>query len=392
MGVKLRKLALPETTHSQTEMAPDSSTSETDRLFMLSIDMLCIAGFDGYFKKLNPAWGRTLGFTEEELTARPYLDFIHPDDRPATLAEAAKLASGIDTIHFENRYRCKDGSYKWLAWTAKQSVSEQLIFAIARDMSADQEAKEKIATLNASLAQKVAELEAANQELGAFSYSISHDLRAPLRSISGFIRIVLDEYGDRLDPEARKYLDRVLANAQHMGRQVDDLLAFSRLSRQPLQTRLVDTRDLVRRVLSQLQGAMDGRRIDLIVGDLPPCQGDDGLLEHVFTNLIGNAIKYTRRQPVARIEIGFVRDRAEPAYFVRDNGVGFDMRYAGKLFGVFQRLHAAEDFEGTGAGLAIAQRIVQRHHGRIWAEAEVGRGATFFFTLGPERETLPSAA
>lgn len=373
-------------------MAPDSSTSETDRLFMLSIDMLCIAGFDGYFKKLNPAWGRTLGFTEEELTARPYLDFIHPDDRPATLAEAAKLASGIDTIHFENRYRCKDGSYKWLAWTAKQSVSEQLIFAIARDMSADQEAKEKIATLNASLAQKVAELEAANQELGAFSYSISHDLRAPLRSISGFIRIVLDEYGDRLDPEARKYLDRVLANAQHMGRQVDDLLAFSRLSRQPLQTRLVDTRDLVRRVLSQLQGAMDGRRIDLIVGDLPPCQGDDGLLEHVFTNLIGNAIKYTRRQPVARIEIGFVRDRAEPAYFVRDNGVGFDMRYAGKLFGVFQRLHAAEDFEGTGAGLAIAQRIVQRHHGRIWAEAEVGRGATFFFTLGPERETLPSAA
>jgi PAS domain S-box-containing protein len=357
-------------------------SGEADRLFALSIDMLCIAGFDGYFKKLNPAWSQTLGFTSEELTARPYLDFVHPDDRAATIAEATKLSVGIDTIHFENRYGCKDGSYKWLAWTAKQSVSEQLIFAIARDMTAQKHAEDEINRLNAALAERLAELEASNKGLEAFSYSVSHDLRAPLRSIDGFVRILVDEHAPQLDPAARRYLEIIAGSARTMGLLIDDLLEFSRLGRQPLRKVSIDTTELVRRILRQQQGAIEPRRVEVRLDELPGCQGDESLLEHVFTNLIGNAIKYTQRVEVARIEIGCQsNDQGELVYYVKDNGAGFDMRYVDKLFGVFQRLHRADEFEGTGVGLALAQRIINRHGGRIWADAEVGKGATFFFTL-----------
>jgi PAS domain S-box-containing protein len=357
-------------------------SGEADRLFSLSIDMLCIAGFDGYFKKLNPAWSQTLGFSDAELTARPYLDFVHPEDRPATIAEAMKLSSGIDTIHFQNRYGCKDGSYKWLAWTAKQSVSEQLIFAIARDMTAQKHAEEEITRLNAALAERLAELEESNKGLEAFSYSVSHDLRAPLRAIDGFVRLLVDEHGPQLDPGAQRYLEIIAGSARTMGLLIDDLLEFSRLGRQPLRKVAIDTTGLVRRVLRQLQGTMDHRRVEVRLDELPACQGDESLLEHVLTNLIGNAIKYTQRVEVARIEIGCqTTDQGEVAYYIKDNGAGFDMRYADKLFGVFQRLHRADEFEGTGVGLALAQRIITRHGGRIWADATVGKGATFFFTL-----------
>jgi len=368
-------------------------SGEADRLFALSIDMLCIAGFDGYFKKLNPAWSQTLGFTDEELTARPYLDFVHPEDRAATIAEATKLSAGIDTIHFENRYGCKDGSYKWLAWTAKQSVSEQLIFAIARDMTAQKRTEDEVIRLNAALADRLAELEESNKGLEAFSYSVSHDLRAPLRAIHGFVRLLVEEYGPQLDPGAQRYLEIVAGSARTMGLLVDDLLEFSRLGRQPLRKVAIDTTGLVRRILRQQQGSMDHRRVEVRLDELPECQGDESLLEHVFTNLIGNAIKYTQRLDVARIDIGCQpNDQGELVYYIKDNGAGFDMRYVDKLFGVFQRLHRAEEFEGTGVGLALAQRIIKRHGGRIWADAAVGKGATFFFTLSGSSQPQVMAA
>ena len=324
----------------------------------------------------------SLGFTSEELTARPYLDFVHPEDRAATIAEATKLSGGIDTIHFENRYGCKDGSYKWLAWTAKQSVPEQLIFAIARDMTAQKHAEDEINRLNVALAERLAELEASNKGLEAFSYSVSHDLRAPLRSIDGFVRILVDEHAPQLDPGARRYLEIIAGSARTMGLLIDDLLKFSRLGRQPLRKVAIDTTELVRRILRQQLGAIEPRRVEVRLDELPGCQGDESLLEHVFTNLIGNATKYTRRVEVARIEIGCQsNDQGELVYYVKDNGAGFDMRYVDKLFGVFQRLHRADEFEGTGVGLALAQQIINRHGGRIWAEAAVGKGATFFFTL-----------
>lgn len=225
------------------------------------------------------------------------------------------------------------------------------------------------------------QLEAANKELEAFSYSVSHDLRAPLRAMDGFSRAVLEDYGPQLPDEGKRYLQIIRNSAQRMGHLIDDLLTFSRLSRVPLSKRTIDTAELVQSALDELSGQRDGRQIDLRIGSLPECEGDPALLKQVWINLLSNAIKYTRKKEAAVIEIGCQQDDRGILYFVRDNGTGFDMRYAHKLFGVFQRLHRAEDYDGTGVGLAIVQRVVHRHGGRVWAESTLNQGATFYFTL-----------
>lgn len=252
-------------------------------------------------------------------------------------------------------------------------------------------AEEKIRQLNAELEQRVtertAQLEAANKELEAFSYSVSHDLRAPLRAVDGFSRAVEEDYGAQLPPEGQRYLQTIRNGAQRMGLLIDDLLTFSRLSRVPLHKRTVDTARLVRDVLDDLASQREGRQIELRIGDLPACSGDAALLKQVWINLLSNAFKYTLKRAAVVVEIGCTSEPGGHAYFVRDNGTGFDMRYADKLFGVFQRLHRADEFEGTGVGLAIVQRVIHRHGGRVWAEAAEDRGATFYFTL--EEMTKP---
>src|SRR2546421_1198075 len=240
-----------------------------------------------------------------------------------------------------------------------------------------------------ALTEKTRQLEAANDELSAFSYSVSHDLRAPLRAISGYTSILLEEFGSAFNEEGLGYMKRVKDNGDHMGHLIDDLLAFSRLGRQALRVQRVHTRGVVDRAIAQLGEAIDGRQVELVVDDLPDCDSDPVLLEQVFVNLIGNAFKYSRKREGARVEIGARKDAAGTGtvFFVKDNGAGFDMQYANKLFGVFQRLHRSQDYEGTGVGLAIVQRIVARHGGRVWAEGKVDQGATFYFTLntgGPE--------
>jgi PAS domain S-box-containing protein len=225
------------------------------------------------------------------------------------------------------------------------------------------------------------QLEAANKELEAFSYSISHDLRAPLRAVNGFAEIVLDEFGSQLNKDGRRHLERIRNGAQRMGVLIDDLLSFSRLSRQPMSRQVVDSVTLVQGVINDLSSQREGRQIELKLGELPACRGDLALLKQVWVNLISNAIKYTLGRDPAVIQIDCDHRDNEQVYFVRDNGAGFDMKYAHKLFGVFQRLHRADEFEGTGVGLAIVQRIIHRHGGRIWAEAGPGKGATFYFTL-----------
>jgi signal transduction histidine kinase len=234
-----------------------------------------------------------------------------------------------------------------------------------------------------------AELQAANAELEAFSYSVSHDLRAPLRAINGFSRILLEEHADQLAPEAHKYLGLVRHNARQMGRLIDDLLSFSRLSRQGLCEDRVLPGELVRAVLDDLAPEREGRRVEVVVGELLPCRADVALLRQVFVNLIGNALKFTRQRAVGHIEIGCAQVDGEVVYFVTDDGAGFDMKYAHKLFGVFQRLHRAEDYDGTGVGLAIVQRIVHRHGGRVWADGALDHGATFSFTLGNVQTDAP---
>ncbi len=230
--------------------------------------------------------------------------------------------------------------------------------------------------------ERTAQLQTTNRELEAFSYSVSHDLRTPLRAINGYSSILLEDFSNEFSPQARAFQEKIRGNAIRMGDLVDGLLSFSRLGRKKIQKSEVDPSMLVQEILEELEPELNERKIEIKLGYLPPCEADPLLLKQVFINLISNAIKFTRDKDLARIEIGTQEDERGLAYFVKDNGAGFDMRYVDRLFGVFQRLHRDEEFEGTGVGLAIIQRIIHRHGGEVWANAKVGVGATFFFTLG----------
>ena len=262
-----------------------------------------------------------------------------------------------------------------------EQANTRLKLEVVQRKSAEEEVRRLNADLERRVAERTAQLEEANQELEAFSYSVSHDLRSPLRSMAGFSDALLEDFGPQMPEEAGRYLRIIRQGAQRMGDLIDDLLTFSRLSRTPLTKREVDNLQLVNAALEDLNWQRQGRNIELKVGPLPACQGDPALLKLVWSNLLTNALKFTRHRAPAVIELGSKADSGETIYFVRDNGAGFDMRYAGKLFGVFQRLHRVEEYEGTGVGLAIVQRIVHRHGGRIWAESAVDRGATFYFTV-----------
>ncbi len=362
---------------------------QRNRFFTLSLDLFCIAGFDGYFKTLNQAWEKTLGYTCEELLAAPYLDFIHPDDRPTTSNEAEKNSQGINAISFANRYRCKDGSYRWFVWNATPVIEQGLIYAVARDITEQKRVDDSIKQLNEDLRERTAQLETLNQELEAFSYSVSHDLRAPVRHINGFVDL-LGKQNVGEDPKTQRYLGFITESARHMGQLVDDLLSFSRMARTEMTIGRVHLAQLVEDVRGELAGSCANRSIAWRVGDLPEVCGDTAMLRLVFVNLLANAVKYTGKQPAAEIEIGCQAGGEEDVIFVRDNGVGFDMKYVDKLFGVFQRLHRNEEFEGTGIGLANVRRIIHRHGGRTWAEGTVDQGATIYFSL--PRKPAPQPA
>jgi light-regulated signal transduction histidine kinase (bacteriophytochrome) len=268
-----------------------------------------------------------------------------------------------------------------------EDLATDLAFGIhtARVRKERKQAEEEIRRLNQDLERRVrertAELEATNSELEAFTYSVSHDLRAPLRHIDGFSRLLQEEYSSKLDDTAQHYLERIRTGTLNMGRLVDDLLSLSRIGRRELTCELTGLGSLLREVVHECEAETLGRRMEWKVGELPFVECDPALMKLVFQNLLSNACKFTRPREVATIEVGQTVVDGQPAVFVRDNGVGFSMRHVDKLFGVFQRLHRQADFEGTGVGLATVQRIIHKHGGRIWAEGEVNKGATFFFTL-----------
>ncbi len=228
-------------------------------------------------------------------------------------------------------------------------------------------------------------LESANKELEAFSYSVSHDLRAPLRAISGFSQAVIEDYTPRLDDEGKRYLGLIQENAHRMGRLIDDLLTFSRLGRQQMTETEIDMNATAKSVFDELVAQAPGHKIEFAMRSAPQAYGDASMIRQVLANLLSNAIKFTRTRKEAFIEFGYLPEMREGAYYIKDNGVGFDMRYVDKLFGVFQRLHSVSEFEGTGVGLALVNRIITRHEGRAWAESRIDQGATFYFTL-PRRQ------
>jgi PAS domain S-box-containing protein len=362
----------------------------------------------GIVTSWNAGAEREFGYAASEMIGQSITRLIPPERQQEEVKILGQVGQGKSVRHFETARLRKDGSTFDVSVTvsAIKDSAGKIVGAskVVRDITIRKKAEETIHRLNAELEQRViqrtAQLEAANDELEAFSYSVSHDLRAPLRAMDGFAQAVLEDYGPQLPEEGQRYLQTIREGAQRMGALIDDLLTFSRLSRLPLNRRAVDTAELVRSAIEELKSPHEGREIDIRVGELPPCDGDPALLKQVWLNLLSNAFKYTRQREPAVIEVGYMREpvsapedgetrkeKDESVYFVRDNGTGFDMRYAGKLFGVFQRLHRAEEFEGTGVGLAIVNRIIHRHGGRIWAEAAVDRGATFYFTLGGDLQS-----
>jgi PAS domain S-box-containing protein len=346
---------------------------------------------EGIITSWNRGAQQIYGYTAGEVIGKS-ISILVPDQRndevPAILS---RIARGERISHYDTVRRRKDGTLINVALTISpiSNAAGTVVgaSAIARDVTELKAAEERITNLNIRLQEHARELETVNRELEAFSYSVSHDLRAPLRSIQGFANILEDEHGPKLGPEGLRLLEIIKRSSTQMGQLIDDLLSFSRVSRTKLSLRETPMTDLVRSTFEELMVHNGGRRVEFVANDLPPAYCDPAMVKQILANLLSNALKFTqKRDDGGKIEVGGTPSGEVNEYYVRDNGVGFDMKYVEKLFGVFQRLHKAKDFEGTGVGLAIVQRIVTRHGGTVRAVSGPDAGATFYFTL-PARDT-----
>ena len=350
----------------------------------------------GIVTSWNPGAERMFGYPADEMVGKPILTIIPPELHEQEREILEKLKRGEKVDHLETVRRTKDGRMIDVSITAScvKDSAGRIIGAskIARDISERKRAQEALQKLNGELEQRIrdrtAQFEVANSELEAFCYSVSHDLRAPLRAIDGYGRMLVEDYRDRLDAEGQRILDVISSETRRMGQLIDELLAFSRLSRANLEPEDIDMTVLAREVIGEQTSQSSERALQLELKPLPPARGDWAMMRVALGNLLSNALKFTKNRPDAAIEIGGKMESGQAVYYVKDNGAGFDMRYADKLFGVFQRLHTNEEFEGTGVGLALVQRIVLRHGGHVWAEGKVNEGATFYFSL-PERKEKP---
>jgi PAS domain S-box-containing protein len=364
-------------------------------LIEASLDPLVTISTEGKVTDVNTATERVTGLLRQELVGTDFSDYFTDAEKARAGYQRVFREGWVQDYELEVQHR--NGQVTPVLYNASLYRDEAGtvvgVFAAARDISERQRAEEEIRELNANLERHVtrrtAELEAANKELEAFTYSVSHDLRAPLRHIDGFSKLLSEEHATALPPEAKEYVSIIRDSVLQMGTLIDDLLNLARVGRTQLSMQVTGLDSLVEEVRADLKRSNPDRLIEWKVQTLPFVECDPGLMKQVFANLLSNAVKFTRPRKPAVIEVGVVRQDDHPAVFVRDNGVGFSMKYANKLFGVFQRLHRAEDFEGTGVGLATVQRIIHKHRGRVWAEAELDKGATFYFTLGSSDDPQP---
>ncbi|WP_207514000.1 hybrid sensor histidine kinase/response regulator [Longitalea luteola] len=341
-----------------------------------SADLICIInGASLRFEEVNEAVYPLLGYTPQEMKGSSLLNYLS-DEGQERIKELAKEYQ--PSFSFEVLMFTKDGEHRFFSWNIVHK--HNLWFASGRDITRQKKADFEIKQLNVTLERNIAQLQLTNKELESFSYSVSHDLRAPLRSINGYAQMIEEDHAHEISEEARRMLKVIRNNAKKMGTLIDDLLSFSRMGRKEITRVNIDFNKLLEPIITDLkQTAPPGTKITIHA--LHNTQGDPALLSQVFINLISNAIKYSSKKETPEVEIGSNEKEDEIEFYVKDNGAGFDMQYAHKLFGVFQRLHSNDEFEGTGVGLAIVQRIVVKHGGKVWAEGKLDEGATFYFSL-----------
>jgi PAS domain S-box-containing protein len=342
-------------------------------------DAIVASSLDGVIRSWNQGAQRLFGHVANEVIGQPTSLLLPPGREAEEPTLVARLENGERLASFESVRRRKDGSEIDVSVTISPIHDSERRLVGASMVTRDISDRKRV---EAELRRAREAAEAANRELEAFNHSVAHDLREPLRAIKGFSRVLLEDYADGLDAEAQDHLRRVSDAAQHMGRLIDSMLELGNVARMSIRRQQVDLSDLARVTAVRLKESAPDRAVEFAIGDGFSAMGDRALLAAVIENLLGNAWKFTRNKPKARIEFGARQQSGQTTYFVRDNGAGFDMAFAAKLFGLFQRLHTASEFEGTGVGLATVQRIVQRHGGRVWAEGKVGEGACFNFTFG----------
>ncbi|MBM3812350.1 MAG: PAS domain S-box protein [Acidimicrobiia bacterium] len=389
-AVWLLWLSLPG--QAEARAAPDGG-EEFGALFESAPAAMVMLEPNGMMQRANQAFSKWLGYNGRELLRRNWWNLLDSEDLRESMAATGRLLDGKeDLVQWDARFRSRTGALVWAH--VRLARFGDLVLAQIVDTSRRMESEQNVRRLNRELEQRVNELTALHQEVASFTNSITHDLRAPLRQVQAFSRILMEEHAAGMGGPGWQALERVSQAARQMNRMLDDLAEFARLGRHPMTTVACDLAALARQVIGGLESDCAGRTVEWRVGALPFADCDPVMAHQLLENLLANAVKFTRRQETAVIEVGSEERTEGTVFHVRDNGVGFPARASDRLFGLFQRLHRQEDFEGTGVGLASVRRIVERHGGRIWAESELGCGAAFYFTLsGPMRkENLDEAA